>query len=253
MWLREYSELIRVLTLNQLKVKYQSSALGIAWSFLNPLLMMSVLYVVFVNVFGRTENFYAIYILIGIISWRFFASTTTQAMSAIVGNSTLVTKIYLPRQILVLTNVFSSLIQYSIELSVLFTIIIFLGPGLTWTGIFFPLILFFYFLITYGVSLVVAALYVYYRDLNQIWGVLMQIGFFTVPVIYQITKIPEAYLQYYMLNPLAAIMVSIRASIFYGTIPELQSLLIILATAIISIVAGTMIFVRLERRFAEEV
>ncbi len=253
MWLREYWELIRVLTINALKVKYQASVLGIIWSFLNPLLMMLILYTVFVNVFGRVENFYAIYILIGITTWRFFASTTTQGMASIVGNPTLVTKIFLPRQILVLSNVFASIIQYGMELSVVIALIVFVGPGLTWTTVFFPLILGCYFLITYGISLMIAALYVFYRDLNQIWMVLMQIGFFTVPVIYQITRIPEQYLAIYSLNPLAAVMIATRDSIFYGQVPDLLSLIIIFVTGVAATLFGAVIFNHLQKKFAEEV
>ena len=93
MWFVEYRELIKILTISDLKVKYQSSVLGFAWSMLNPLLLMLVLYFVFSNVFKMTQDHFALYLLIGIISWRFIANGTTSAMSAIVGKSSLVTKI----------------------------------------------------------------------------------------------------------------------------------------------------------------
>jgi lipopolysaccharide transport system permease protein len=86
MWFVEYRELIKILTISDLKVKYQSSVLGFAWSMLNPLLLMLVLYFVFSNVFKTTQDHFALYLLIGVISWRFFSTGTTSAMSAILSN-----------------------------------------------------------------------------------------------------------------------------------------------------------------------
>src|SRR5512137_2148663 len=108
MWIVEYRELIRILTVSDLKVKYQSSVLGFAWSLLNPLLMMLVLYLVFNNVFKSNQENFALYLLIGIVSWRFLANGTSSSMGAIVGKPSLVTKIYIPRQVLVLSTVLSS-------------------------------------------------------------------------------------------------------------------------------------------------
>lgn len=100
MYLFEYSELIKNLVISDLKVKYQSSALGFAWSMLNPLLMMLVLYFVFSNVFKFQQEHFDLYLLIGIIAWRFLANGTMTAMTSIVGKPSLVTKIYIPREVL---------------------------------------------------------------------------------------------------------------------------------------------------------
>jgi lipopolysaccharide transport system permease protein len=95
MWFVDYRELIKILTISDLKVKYQSSVLGFAWSMLNPLLLMLVLYFVFANVFKATQDHFALFMLIGIISWRFLTNGTTSSISSIVGKSNLVTKIYI--------------------------------------------------------------------------------------------------------------------------------------------------------------
>lgn len=111
MWIFEYRELIKILTISDLKVKYQSSVLGFAWSLLNPLLMMLVLYLVFSNVFNANQDNFALYLLIGIVSWRFMAIGSSAAMGAIVGKPSLVNKIYIPRQVLVTSVVLSNLIS----------------------------------------------------------------------------------------------------------------------------------------------
>lgn len=252
MWIIEYRELIRILTVSDLKVKYQSSALGFAWSLLNPLLMMLVLYLVFSNVFKANQDYFALYLLIGIVSWRFLANGTSSSMMAIVGKPSLVTKIYIPRQVLVLSTVLSSFISSLLEFLVLFVLIVIFGVKLSPNILLFPFIYIIYFVLVYGVSLALAALYVYYRDLNQIWEVLLQLGFFLAPVVYPLTTVPAQYLNIYMLNPVTNFMQIYRDILLYAQTPSLVSIAFVLVSAIISLAAGAAVFKRLERRFAEE-
>jgi lipopolysaccharide transport system permease protein len=253
MWIVEYRELIRILTVSDLKVKYQSSVLGFAWSLLNPLLMMLVLYLVFSNVFGANQDYFALYLLVGIVSWRFLAIGTSSSMMAIVGKSSLVTKIYIPRQVLVLSTVLSSFISSLLEFLVLFVLIVIFGVKLSPNILLFPFIYIIYFVFVYGVSLALAALYVYYRDLNQIWEVLLQLGFFLTPVVYPLTTVPVQYLNIYMLNPVTVFMQIYRDILLYAQTPSLTSIAFVLLSATISLAAGAAVFKRLERRFAEEI
>jgi lipopolysaccharide transport system permease protein len=253
MWIVEYRELIRILTVSDLKVKYQSSVLGFAWSLLNPLLMMLVLYLVFSNVFKTNQDNFALYILIGIVSWRFLANGTTSSMMAIVGKPSLVTKIYIPRQVLVLSTVLSSFISSLLEFLVLFILIVIFGVKLSPNILLFPFIYIINFVLVYGVSLALAALYVYYRDLNQIWEVLLQLGFFLSPIVYPLSTVPAEYLNIYMLNPVTVFMQIYRDILLYAQTPSLTSIAFVLLSATISLAAGAAVFKRLERRFAEEI
>lgn len=253
MWIIEYRELIKILTISDLKVKYQSSVLGFAWSLLNPLLMMLVLYLVFSNLFKANQDHFALYLLIGIVSWRFLAIGSSASMGAIVGKSSLVTKIYIPRQVLVMSTVLSSFISSILEFLVLVPLLIILGAGISPYILLFPFIHVIYFLIVYGLSLILAALYVYYRDLNQIWDVLIQIGFFLSPIVYPLSTVPPAYLKYYLLNPITALMQMYRDVLLYHQPPALGNAALTLGAGLILMVIGTMVFKRLERRFAEEI
>jgi len=252
MWVVEYRELIRILTVSDLKVKYQSSVLGFAWSLLNPLLMMLVLYMVFNNVFMNSQEHFALYLLIGIVSWRFLANGTSSSMGAIVGKPSLVTKIYIPRQVLVLSTVLSSFISSLLEFLVLMVLLLAFGVGISPNILFFPAVHIVYFVMVYGISLALSALYVYYRDLNQIWEVLLQLGFFVSPVCYSISLVPDKYLFYYMLNPVTLVMQVYRKVLLYAETPSSYSLVYILLSACVLLVVGAVIFKRLERRFAEE-
>jgi lipopolysaccharide transport system permease protein len=253
MWFVEYRELIKILTISDLKVKYQSSVLGFAWSMLNPLLLMLVLYFVFSNVFKMTQDHFALYLLIGLISWRFFAAGTTSAMSAIVSNPNLVTKIFIPREVLVLSTVLSALISSLLEFLVLVPFLIVLGAGLSPYILFFPIIHIIYFLIVYGISLILAALYVYYRDLTQIWNVLIQIGFFLSPIVYPLSTVPAEYVDYYMLNPMTSVIQMYRDVLLYHQLPHAGGIAFTFAAGLAITIIGSDIFHRLERRFAEEI
>ena len=139
MYIIEYRELTKNLVINDLKTKYSSSVLGFAWSMLNPLLMMTVLYLVFSNVFKNQDNF-IVYVLTGILSWRLFAIGTASAMASIVGRASLVTKIHLPREILTLSAVLSSIISSVLELLVLIILLIILKVHIPITVILFPIV-----------------------------------------------------------------------------------------------------------------
>lgn len=251
MWLVQYRDLIWNLMVSDLKVKYQSSVLGFAWSLLNPLLMMLVLYFVFSNVFRFEVESFALYILIGIIVWRFLVNGTMTAMGSIVGRPGLVTKIFIPRQILVLSSVLSAFISSILEFLVLIPLLFILGAGVTVYILLFPIVHVIYLLLVYGVSLFLASLYVYYRDLNQIWDVVLQAGFFLSPIVYPISVIPTAYIGYYMLNPMTMLMEIYRDFLLYGSMPSLLSISMVFVAGCLIAFFGSLLFHRLERRFAE--
>jgi len=252
MWVIEYRELIRILTISDLKIKYQSSVLGFAWSLLNPLLLMLVLYFVFSRAFTTAQDNFALYLLVGIVTWRFLNNGTSSSIRSIVGRASLVTKVFIPRQVLVLSTVLSSFISSLLEFLVLFCLLVFFGVDLSFNLLLFPLVTAVYFVMVYGVSLALASLYVYYRDLDQMWEVLLQLGFFLSPVVYPITAVPEEYLKLYMLNPVTVVMQINREILLYAQTAPASSLLFIALTAVLILAAGSAIFNRLERRFAEE-
>lgn len=251
MWLMQYRDLIWNLTITDLKVKYQSSVLGFAWSLLNPLLMMLVLYFVFANVFRFNQEHFALYILVGIIAWRFLANGTSTAMLSIVAKPSLVTKIYIPRHILVLSSTLSTFISSILEFCVLIPLLFIFGADITPYILFFPIAHAIFFFIVYGISLVLAALYVYYRDLNQIWEVVIQLGFFLAPICYPITIVPPQFLPYYVLNPVTILIETYRNFLIYGLPPGLRSMVYLVISAFLMMVIGKFVFNRLERRFAE--
>ena len=250
MW--QYRELIIRLTITELKNRYQNTLLGFFWSILSPLLLTLVLYFVFRNLFKQEENF-AINLLVGLMTWRFFASGTTSALSSVVGKASLVTKVYIPRQILVLSNTLSSLISSLLEFLVLVPIIFVLLGKLPVTILLFPVIYILYFWLIYGIGLFLSALFVYFRDMNQIWEVLINILFFCSPIIYPLSIVPDYLKSYYMLNPLTSIITIFRDVMVAGNLPSISGLIVVIASCIAAYFIGSFTFAKLQRRFAEAI
>jgi len=249
MW--QYRELIWNLTVVDLKNRYQNTALGFFWSLLSPLLQALVLYLVFRHLWGQTENF-AVNILVSMMAWQFFATGTSSALSAIVGKSSLVTRVYIPRQILILSNVLSTLINSLLTFIVLLLILVVLLGHLPVTVLLFPLIHLIYFWFIYGAGLFLSALYVYFRDINQIWDVLVRVLFFCSPVMYPLSIIPANIIPYYRLNPITEFIVIYRDLMVAGNLPSLHSIVVVGGFAVTAYLVGSLVFSKLQRRFAEE-
>ena len=249
MW--ERRELIWNLTVVDLKNRYQNTFLGFFWSLLSPLLLALVLYFIFRHIFGREENF-AINLLVGIMAWRFFANGTSSALGAIVGKSGLVTRVYIPRQILVLSNTLTTLISSLLEFIVLLPIIFVLLGYLPVTVLLFPLVHIIFFFFVFGAGLLMSSLFVYFRDLNQIWQVVAQVLFFCSPIIYPLSIIPDSIMPYYRLNPVTQFIIMYHDVMVAGHLPSLFGIVLVIGFAIAAYLVGSFVFRKLQRRFAEE-
>ena len=247
-----YRELVGNLTVADLKNRYQNTALGFLWSLLSPLLLALVLYFVFRFLYGQGPEFPR-YLIVGLMTFRFFSTGTINALYSIIGKPSLVTKVYIPREILVLSNVLSTLISSLLEFIVTIPILFLLSPELPPTLWLFPLLFLVYFWFVYGIGLFLASLYVYFRDLNQIWEVLANMLFFLCPIIYPMVQITDRVMPFYLLNPLTEFIIMYRDLMVYGNLPSLYSLLLTLAASCIALAIGSITFNKLQRRFAEEI
>jgi len=249
----QYSELVRNLTIKEFKLRYRNSVLGFIWSLLNPLAMMIILTLVFSTLLRVGIENFPVFLLPALLAWRFFSVSTSMSLYSIIGNSPLVTKIYFPRWLLVLSSNLANLIGSSLEFAVLFPLLIFLGMKISYLVFLLPVTLVLEFILIIGVSFILAPLNVYYRDFNEIWNITLQIGFFLCPIIYSINLIPERYLSAYSLNPMTRIIEAIRKILYYNALPTVEDFLIILASGLFLLLIGYLIFRRLEPRFAEEI
>jgi lipopolysaccharide transport system permease protein len=248
MW--KYRELIKNLTLADIKNRYQNSALGFLWSILAPLMLAVVLWFVFRKIFKSDEN-YAINLLVGMMVWRFFATGTTVALTSVVSRSSLVTKVFIPRHILVLSSVLANVFTSLLELLILVPIIFAITGKVPVTILLFPLIFILYFWLVYGIGLMLAALYVYMRDLSHIWDVVVNILFFCCPIVYTMSVVPYELITYYLVNPLTNIIMVYRDVMVAGVLPSWSNLMYIVLFGAVFFLVGQFFFNKMQRRFAE--
>jgi lipopolysaccharide transport system permease protein len=212
------------------------------------MIILSLVFSVLVK--SGIDNF-PVFLLPALLVWRFFSIGTSMSLGSILGNVPLVTKVYFPRYLLVLSSNLANLIGSTLEFAVLLPLMFLLGMSLSHLIFIVPVILFLEFILIMGVSFLLASLNVYYRDINQIWDIILQAGFFLTPIIYSETLIPSKYLSYYMLNPVSRIIVAIRKILYYNTMPSFDDFLIPLLGGLFFCLVGYQVFRRLEPRFAE--
>jgi lipopolysaccharide transport system permease protein len=250
--LYDYRDLIWVLAWVEFKQRYKNSVLGYFWSLLEPLLMLGILYLVFSNLMRVQVEHYQLFLLQGIIMWSFFTRSTSASLMLIAGKPQLVKKVYFPRDILVISGCITALLMSVFESIVFLAFLFFFRIPLSLNILYLPVIVFLFFIITLGTCLVLAAVNVYYRDIQYIWAFILQIGFFATPVIYPLSVFPPYLLKILSYNPLAQVIFLVRDVTLYSKEPNPASLLFVISIAIVILAIGYGVFMRLEPKFAEE-
>lgn len=247
-----YRHLIKKIAVSDFKLRYKNSVLGFLWSLAEPLLMLAVLYFIFTNLMRINVEHYQLFLLMGIISWNMLSRGTTMSLNSILGRPGLVQKVYFPREVLVISSCITALLMTLFEFVVLAAFMLFFNvmPGIN--VVYGPVVLFIEFLFILGLSLALASLNVYYRDVQYIWAVLLQAGFFAAPIIYPISIIPDKYVWIIRLNPMTRIIDMLRESVIYSAPPAVMDMVFISTAALLLLAAGHLIFMKLEPGFAEE-
>ncbi len=181
------AELVRT----DFKLRYQGSVLGYAWSLLRPLLLFSILYVVFIRFlhvnYGIPHS--AVYLLVGIIIWNFFLEVTSGSLSSIVARGDLIRKIKIPRWIIVVSSSMSGVISLLLNLVVIAIFMIFNHVAVNLSILWLPLIILEIYIFALGLALFLSASFVRYRDISYIWEVILQALFYLTPILYPISRL----------------------------------------------------------------
>jgi lipopolysaccharide transport system permease protein len=198
-------------------------------------------------------EYYQLFLLLGIILWGFLSRATTIGMFSIVGKPGMVKKIYFPRDIFVISSCVTALLMSIFESLIFIMFMILFRVPISINLIYAPFILFCLFIISLGLSMALSALNVFYRDVQFIWQVLLQIGYFATPILYTVDIFPQELQKFVLLNPVARILISARDTIIYSSPAKTEDLLFMSLSAVIFLFVGYIIFSRLEPRFAEEI
>lgn len=218
--------LLKQLVVTDFKLRYQNSVLGYLWSLLRPLLLFAVLYTVFVKglKFGAGIPNFPIYLLLGIVLWSFFAEMTSTSLSAVVSRGDLIRKIRIPRWILVASTSISAVINLMLSLIIVLIFMFFTHVDLLSSALLLPLVLLQLYIFSLGLSLLLSASFVKYRDVSYIWEVVLQAGFYVTPIIYQLTKVTDPTIQKILLiNPVATAIQDARYVLVTHQTPTIAS------------------------------
>ncbi|KFI84257.1 MULTISPECIES: ABC transporter permease [Bifidobacterium] len=212
--------LLKAMVSTDFKLRYQQSFLGYIWSVLKPLLLFSVMYMVFVRFlkFGADVPHFSVGLLLGITMWNFFAETTAGAMGSVVSHGDLMRKINFSKFVVVISSALSALINFAINFVVVLIFALINGVQISWSALLIIPLTLELFVISLGVGFFLGALYVTFRDLSPIWEVVMQAGFYATPIIYPVSLVATNLGPHYgpllsrliLLNPLAQIVQDAR-------------------------------------------
>lgn len=244
-----YSFLIKQLVARDFKTKYKRSTLGMAWSVMNPLLTMSVQYVVFSTLFKSDIPYYPVYLLTGIVFFSFFSEAVSLGMTSIISNATLIKKVYMPKYIYPITRIMSSLVNFGLALIPLLLAVLVTRVPLK-ASIFllvFDVVCYLVFII--GLTLLLAAATTFFQDIQFLWGVISMMWQYLTPLFYPETIIPAQFLPLYRMNPLYQYVTFARTCIIDGISPEPKSYFLCLFFALAMLAVGAYAFKKKQDEF----
>ena len=235
------------LVAQQLILRYRRTALGYLWTLINPLLMMTVMAVVFSALFKADLKTFAIFLFAGMIPWNFFNSVVMQSGAAFINNEGLIKKIYLPKALFPLSIASALLIDSLFAFVALFAIIVALGGTISWALLFLPISYLLLFVFTMGFGMIISVATVFFRDLQYVMTIAMQALFFLTPILYKPDALTGKIRWVIEMNPVTPFIALFRAPLIDGTLPS--SLVLLQATMIsfATMAVGLFIFIRHEK------
>ena len=244
-----YAFLIKQLVSRDFKTKYKRSVLGMAWSFLNPLLTMSVQYIVFSTLFKSDIPNYPVYLLSGIVFMNFFNEAVSMGMTSITGNASLIKKVYMPKYIYPVSRILSSLVNFALAILPLFLVMIFTGTS------FRPSLLLLVFDIlcllgfVTGMGLLLTTAMTFFQDTQFLWGVVSLMWMYLTPVFYPESIIPAKLLTLYHMNPMYQYITFARICIIDGVSPEPMAYLWCIVSSLVVLALGVVTFKKNQDKF----
>jgi len=250
--LYRYRSLLKSLVLKDLKLKYRGSVFGFLWSLANPLLMIVVYTLAFTFILGVRTEMFVFYLMLGQLSWTFFASSTMMSTGSIVDNTALLRTVQFPRAILPIATVLFNFAQY------LLTVAVFLPIMLVWYRVplvepmlLFPVVLVLHVAFTIGIALILATATVFFRDVRHLVEVALAVLFWTTPIVYELGRVPERLRLLILLSPMSPFVVAYQKLFFFREWPDATVWLVAVTYAVGAFVIGGALVLAFEDRFTE--
>jgi lipopolysaccharide transport system permease protein len=251
---KRYLSLLRELAITRYKVKDQSTFLGFLWSFLHPLIMLGLLFILFSGRLGKGIDHYAIYLLIGLVQFTHFSTSTNRAMHVLVSMKHLTSDTIFPKELLVIGSVLADVVELVAAMAVCVIIAVITGVDMSWPIVMLPMVFLLQVTLVLWVSLCLAFLYVFVRDLTYVYQAFVRVLLFATPIFYAPSFLEHGAAQYIVwLNPLAHLVGFSRSLIIGGEIFPLHQLMVLFVINLGLLYGSIRLFRWYEPVFAEYV
>ena len=251
--LLSYKDLVKNLVSRDFKTRYKRSYLGILWSLFNPLLLIIVYTLAFDYIMQiRVKNF-PMFFMCGYLPWSYLSASLTIALSSLSDSGYLIKAVYFPREVLPLSIVISCLFHFLITFIFVFPILLIYGYVPHGSYLVLPLIILLQTIFIFGMSLFLASIHVFFRDLRYILDVILMAWFWVTPIVYPMSLIPDAYLAVHQLNPMTLFATAYREVLLSGQLPTSGHWISLLLATLGSLILGYIPFLRIKKTLAEEV
>lgn len=238
----KYRYLLQELVIKDVKIKYRRSVLGLAWTVLNPLLMMLVITAVFSRLFKFNIEYFPAYYLVGSLIFNFNSEATILAMNSIRGAAGLIKKVYIPKYIFPMEKVMFAFVNALFSLIAVAIVLIILRVPITWTVLLFPIPLVYTLVFSMGLGLILATMNVFFRDTEHLYGVFVTAWMYLTPIIYPMDILPEMMQKVMAYNPLYHYVEYFRQVIMYNNIPGIKENIICAVCAMVFLIIGLLMF-----------
>jgi lipopolysaccharide transport system permease protein len=251
--LLRYRVLIQTLVVRDLKARYRGSTLGLLWTLLNPLLHMAIYALVF-SVYMRNEmERYPAFLLCGIVPWTWLSSALFLGTTAIIEGGSMLKKVFFPPQVLPTVTVIATFINFLLSLPLLFGVLLLFGVTFGWSLLALPLIMSAQFALTLGLTLIISATSVRYRDIPPILGHMLMFWFFLTPILYPVSSVPERFRTLLSFNPATPFFVAYQEALMYNRLVSWEAFGAMVGLGAAALLVGVLVFERLRWSLVEEV
>jgi lipopolysaccharide transport system permease protein len=250
----EYKELLYQITLRDLKLRYKQTVMGFGWAVFMPLLNTALFSVIFTRVAPiETAVPYPVWVYCGLAVWNFFSGGVKFATNSLAGNIQLVTKVYFPREVLPISAILVSAVDFLVSTSVLAALMLWYGVKPGSALLFVPFLLVLQVIFTTGVSLILSMANVFYRDVKYLVEALVTVWMFATSVVYPIDRVGGRLGMVLALNPMTPLVEAFRSAVLYNRAPDARAMLYVTVVSLFLLAASWLSFHRAEFKFAESV